>query len=456
MNANNKSERGQAIVFLTLGFIVFLGFVALAIDGGMLYANRRNTKNASDASSLSGGGAAALSISNSAAAGEPGSIYTDWDCYSPAVANALYAANNSAINRAASNKFTLGIDSAPYDGVIENNTVASVCGEYDNGSYIDRYIDVTTGISQTTEASFAQVLYPGKLTNVVNATTRVRPMMPFVFGNAVVSLNNSCPPGGLEFKGGGTAASYVTITGGGLFSNSCIQADGNVHVVIEEGEEPIESTCLGDGCYDPDGGAYIDPPPEEGGPELPAYSYSLEPPDCYPNDATFTDYPAFNGSGTISPGRYPSIRLVAGRTVTMEPGLYCIMGSGAFTILGGQLTGTGVTIYLENGNFSSAGSATVKLIACRELECENHAMSKVLIYAETGDVSLNGTSDSDYTGLVYAPEGLITLGGVNSAIGEVHVQLVAWDVSIVGNVTLDIHYDDAQQYWKFAQIELYK
>jgi hypothetical protein len=141
----------------------------------------------------------------------------------------------------------------------------------------------------------------------------------------------------------------------------------------------------------------------------------------------------------------------------MEPGLYCIMGSGNFSVLGGVLTGPGVTIYLQNGNYSSAGSATINLASCMSSEdCTMYAMNKVLFYAGTGNVSLEGNGDSDYTGLVYAPQGQIDLGGTGSTLGTVHVQLVGWDVVIHGDASLEMIYDDAQQLWKSAQIELYK
>jgi Putative Flp pilus-assembly TadE/G-like len=454
MNPQKISERGQAIVFLVLGFVVFLGFVGLAIDGGMLYSNRRNTKNASDASSLSGGGAAALSLANSAAAGEDGAIYTEWDCTSLEVWEAKNLAVNSAIARAGSNNFT--ITGSPYDTDPQDfNTATAICGVEVNPSYEDKFIDVYTVISQTTEASFAQVLYPGKLTNVVSATTRVRPMMPFVFGDAIVALNDSCPPGGIEFKGGGTGDSEVHVYGGGLFSNSCIKANGNVDVVIEG--DDIDNTCLGEDCWEAVGGATITPEPEAGGPELPAYSYSLDPPNCYPSDPSFINRRYNGGDGTIYPGRYDrNIQITPNATVTMEPGLYCMMGSADFSA-SGILTGAGVTIYFENGGYTSAGSGTINLSSCMSVEdCETYAMNKVLMYAAHGDVGLRGNGDSDYTGLVYAPDGLIELGGTGSALGEVHVQLVGWDIMIHGDADLNIVYDDAQQLWKSAQIELYR
>ena len=62
---HQKSERGQAIVVIAVSLVVLLGFAALAIDGGMVYADRREIKNVADAAALSGGGIAALSLDNS-------------------------------------------------------------------------------------------------------------------------------------------------------------------------------------------------------------------------------------------------------------------------------------------------------------------------------------------------------------------------------------------------------
>jgi uncharacterized membrane protein len=59
-----KTENGQALVLIALAFVAMLGFVALAIDGGMIYSDRRFAQNGADAASLAGGGKAALSLEN--------------------------------------------------------------------------------------------------------------------------------------------------------------------------------------------------------------------------------------------------------------------------------------------------------------------------------------------------------------------------------------------------------
>ena len=75
--------------------VVFLGFVALAIDGGMALADRRHSQNAADSSTLAGGAAAALVLENAHI------DYSNWHCHSPAVNNA----DNTAISRASANGF---------------------------------------------------------------------------------------------------------------------------------------------------------------------------------------------------------------------------------------------------------------------------------------------------------------------------------------------------------------
>ena len=72
----HPSEQGQVIIFLVVGLVAFLGFVGLAIDGGMAYSDRRYAQNSSDASSLAGGGEAVLHLENTHV------FYETWSCSS--------------------------------------------------------------------------------------------------------------------------------------------------------------------------------------------------------------------------------------------------------------------------------------------------------------------------------------------------------------------------------------
>ncbi len=144
----------------------------------------------------------------------------------------------------------------------------------------------------------------------------------------------------------------------------------------------------------------------------------------------------------------------------MRSGLYCfqngirVNGGGTLQseVLGSSAE-VGVTIVVLNGNFDVAGNATVKLKApppdCDAvadsygLTCPP-AVPGMLIYlppGSNGNVSIAGTSDSEYTGTVYAPDGFIDIGGTTSTIADIWAQFVASSILVHGDTTLNIHYD---------------
>ena len=81
-----SSERGQAIVLVALGFVVLLGFAALAVDGSMVYADRRFAQNAADAASLAGGSEAAIRLENAYVS------FASWNCGGQEINNAIAGA----------------------------------------------------------------------------------------------------------------------------------------------------------------------------------------------------------------------------------------------------------------------------------------------------------------------------------------------------------------------------
>src|SRR5690349_14560465 len=48
------SEKGQALIIITLAAIGLFAFAALAIDGSMAFSNKRHAQNAADTSALAG------------------------------------------------------------------------------------------------------------------------------------------------------------------------------------------------------------------------------------------------------------------------------------------------------------------------------------------------------------------------------------------------------------------
>lgn len=436
-----KSEKGQALILMILAMVVLFGFAALAIDGGMIYSDRRHAQNAADAASLAGGATSAQIFENSS----PIMDYSNWNCSSETMTTASQAARNASISRAAGNDYIID------ENIGDNNGVTTTCGQFDNISFIDKYIDVRTLITKDTETTFAHFVFSGPLRNTVEAITRVRPRAPLAFGNAIVTLSEECDPGGMVFDGSST----VAVSGGGIFSNSCITASGSVTVGVSGG---YDITCVEPDCFTQAGGSgSVSPTPEEGtGVPLPPGALSIPAPDCsaLPNRSSPP-----NG-GTIQEGKYNGITLNAQKSLTMEHGLYCLTND--FNIGGnGIVMGDGVTIYLISGNFDAAGSASVNLVAPPARDCTYcpEAIGGVLIYLAKGNdgvVNLRGSSDSNYQGLVYAPDGTIEVGGSGSLMSSIHAQLVAENVKIHGNVDISLSFDDMTAYQNPAMLELYK
>src|SRR5438105_14500098 len=59
MMTRNRRRKlaGQAILIMTLSIVVLTGLLAIAVDGGMIYLDKRRLQNASDSGALAGGDA---------------------------------------------------------------------------------------------------------------------------------------------------------------------------------------------------------------------------------------------------------------------------------------------------------------------------------------------------------------------------------------------------------------
>jgi len=432
------SEKGQAMVLMVLALVGLFGFAALAIDGGMVYADRRYTQNASDASSLAGAAAAAVSIENSAMS------FQQWNCGDARMYNAIQAAEDAAVNRAADNDFII-------DKIItDNHGVTANCGQHNNGAWIEKYIDITTLISSTTPTSFVHLVYPGPLTNNVESVARVRPRTALAYGQAIVALNDAdCldNTNGLVFSGNNN----IQIFDGGTFSNGCMTGNGNsftLHVIngmnTYAGLGQLQGTTNN-----------IHPPPEYHEDQLDPESYAIDPPDC----SGLPDQGSSNLDGTISPGVYTSIRLNNGELI-MNPGLYCLTRSpNALTINGGKVIGDGVTIYLINGGGSISGNSIAELEAPDKSPDPSPAIPGLLFYMAPGNtqlLSLTGNDESWFVGTILAPDGEVKLAGTSGTQATFNTQVIGWNVEVEGTAALDINFNGDENHTKPTKIDLYK
>jgi hypothetical protein len=434
----NNHESGQVLILLVLALTGMFAFTALAIDGGMVYSDRRIAQNGADAASLAGAGKAAEYVR---AAGLL-STSEDFDCSifaSGGETNSLQA----AIDRADSNGFEI-------DTVIsDKNGVTLDC---DDGA--DPHVDVRVLITTQTQTSFAHLVFGGSFINTVEAVTRVRPRSVVGQGNAIVSLTDECSGTlkGTRFDGNGN----TTVTGGGIFSHSCIQLNGHAGTItVTDGSVNYMSSYNNNNMT-------INVTPTQISEPLPIKLNPIDPPEECKNGG----WQAGVISGTTAyPGAYSGIRINNNEELDLKPGLYCIL-NGNFVVNGGaKLSGSDVTIFLDKGNFDTAGLAEVNIDA-PPVGCEaggSHAaegcppsMGGMLIFAELGDVSLLGTSDSSYIGTVYAPNGLIEVGGTSSEISDIGASLIGNTVKVHGDTEINIHYRPEDMYHWPTQLDFYR
>lgn len=433
MNPRSNSESGQAIVLLVISLVVLLGFTALAIDGGMVYSDRRVAQNAADTAALAGGGAAASGIAENLI--EYDNFTDHCNPNSETMSQILNNARNAAIARAATNSFVINLDQT------DGNYVSADCII----SGFERYLKVRTSINSETSTSFAHLLFSEPLRNVVEAETIIYPTMPLAYGNMIVALKKDVCPG-IELKG----TSDIDLTGGGVYSNSCLYGNGNITTTVNNGDIIYMTEII------ENGGPEFTPPPATGEDFLVMDPYP--PPEC--SEVPVQTTPPQAGDYSLPPGRYPEIRHNSGN-LTLQEGLYCVEGD--FYINSESLTGNGVTIYSANGNFEIGGSVLVNLTA--PTDCGNDssvcppAIEGMLIYMATGDVTITGGGDLYIAGTIYAPGGHVALGGTPAATSvdrEYHVQVIGGTVSLHGTPGVEFIFNKDENVSIPANLNLYK
>jgi hypothetical protein len=409
MITHKQSERGQALIFIVVGFILILGFVGLAIDGGKVYSDRRHAQNSADASTLAGGGAAALSMEDSHL------TYLQFSCTSgdSRIEAAKQAAIDAAISRATSNGFTIDTDVADAHGV------TAACGTDTSQGYVDKYIDVTVKIKTLTQPTFASFLFGQGLESKVEAVTRVRPRMQLALGHAITALNPAGCQGqqnGAGFHGNGN----IELWGGGIFSNGCLRADGTPTINTHNGTNDFGGEVINPEKFSP--------PPNDISLMMPQELYSVPAPDC--TNRWFSDL-----------------------TSPLTPGLYCIDGD---LTLHDELVGDGVTIYMKNGDIKINGNPHIDLKAPAIDANSAPAIPGVLIYApETNHstITLNGNSVSNFTGVIYAPGADINLLGTGN-LDAYDVQIIGFNVEVGGTSDTYVSYCSCMNYTKPTSMDL--
>ena len=237
MKKAKRSESGQVFVILALVVVGLIGFTALAIDGGMVYAERRRAQNAVDAGAL----AAALAKTQS---------------------NNVHVA---ALNRTNSNGYDTSwgpCDPAGVDCTLGtgSNWTVEVTNPPRVGDFAGRDEYIRLVIATKVDTAFAHLVFKGGLQTTVDAVSRAWPAQNILPGYALYGATKTeCK--GLWFSGTGN----TTITGGSVFSNSSASSvscqsgvqDGNGDVTVGPSPQNIQVV----GNFDMGGSGSVDPLP---------------------------------------------------------------------------------------------------------------------------------------------------------------------------------------------------
>lgn len=394
------TQRGQALIIIALAAVTLFAFTALAIDGGMVFSDRRHAQNAADTAALG----AALSK----------------------IRGGLWA--QAGLDRAASNGYennissTVEVYSPPVDGDYEGNS---------------EYVQVK--ITSHVKTFFARILGFQQITNKVEAIARAvsSTISPLFAGNAVVGLApDDCRA--VMYQGNAN----TTIQGGGIFVNSdcqsaaffnhsssaqltapCLQAVGGIQA--QPGVLNIPTSCI-----------------QSGPPNVIAYNY---PPDniAFPNISCPSG--ESQDGNTLSPGTYSGQFPPNGITY-LNGGTYCV--SGDFSVHGGDtLIGHDVIIIMISGDVIFNGGATIELSGPPGPQTQENPLGGLLLYmpmTNSGTITINGNSESGFTGTILAPAADISIEGTGDS--GLHGQIIGYTVDLSGSSETTIVYNDSENW----------
>ncbi len=444
---DHQKESGQVLILIAVAFIVLLGFTALAIDGGMIYSDRRQAQNAADAAALAG----ALQKAEG-----------QLDTTAIAKAEEVLAVNH-------------------YDPAQASIVVST--GSDSDGSYFQVQVD----LSSITKMFFAHLFGFNEVENKVNAVAKTRGSFGGPEGAAIIAMGDCTIPvkdggvkhlitlngGGAEDKGGG-----LVVLNGDIFLNS----PGPDVCPIELTSAPksigvlaVNGNIISVGSYDYPWEPMIDPSPitqhdANGGLRIGDPLEGLDEPVCNSNGSV--DSPNVYNPGNYGEGY--SLDFPTDGDITLKPGIYCIYGDSKnpkdiSMASGSSISGDGVVLYLANLGAKFSGQALVHLTAPTDTNCEGTAgdpsnicdYNGMVIFSargNTAEIEFSGNGHTEVWGTVYALDGSVRADGGGSEQDEwvVRGQVITKNLVGNGSGTFSVLYDDEWIYHGKPKIALTK
>lgn len=396
-----RAQPGQAILLIALLMVVLLGFIGLAIDGGILYKMQRDARNAADAATMA-------------------AIYrlcTNGDSAAVQSAGLAAASANGFDNDGVTNRVT--ITNPPGSGPAAGNP---------------QYVEVTVWADSPTY--LIQLVYPGPTEVTARAVGHCRPQQPALPGYALLALAAQNPSKtGLTVSGGGN----ITITNAGAFSNSTNTTNGSITVSGDNTNFTADGSIDAVGTIAVNGvGATFGPTYSTGNLPMEDPLADLPEPE---NPGNCQNVPPIHNGDDVAlpPGCYTGVQMNGG-TLTLSGGIYYFTGD--VTITNGDFIATDVMIFLASDGFQMTGG---ELVLTAMSPATNPVWAGMAMYSsrsntgENDSIKLTAQSSTTLIGTIYAPGVDVELSAHtgDTVIG----QIIADVVMVSGQGDFYITYD---------------
>lgn len=389
MERSNKSiavmllaEDGQTVILAVFCMSVLLGFLALAVDVGLLFHARRVAQTAADSGAIAG--AEEINYGDVTEAAQA-------DAARNGVSNGVQGAS-------------VTVNHPPASGPYAGNTA---------------YVEVIT--SQPQPTYFMNVFGRSSVNVVGRAVATPTPVQ-----NCIYTLN----PTGTDM--GLSGGADVQMPGCGIIDNS-----GSTTALQVTGNSTLTASTIGIvGGYSISNGSVINPNPSIAVSPTSDPLALLQPPafstsSCLPN-------PNYGGGVTYTVGSggtmcFSGLSVAGGSTLTFNPGIYVI--NGTFSVSGGAaLSGSGVTFYLpQGGSVSISGGGILNLKAPT-----SGPFNGILFYEDRSDTQsglISGGANSTLQGIIYFPNAGLTLSGGTDS--QTYASIIAGSLSFSGGTVLE-------------------
>lgn len=438
---SNRSEKGQSLVLFALALVILMAFIALSLDGGMVFAARSNSQTSTDSAAF----AAGLAIAQK----------SDWKTQDVSYLRSLAK--------------TAALDAAKKNGFANDGKTNWITVNYPplSGAYINDKNYVQVLIRSRVPTSFLQMVSTQVAENTTEAVVHIigsEGGNPLGGGNVLNATDKTACSG---FDASNNTKIYVQ-GGGGIFVNSsCTSGTKALHSTGSAVVSSVSGVISTVGGYLIENAGAISPTPKTGAAQQ---TYGDIPvPDCtqasnFGNASGWnnrpSNYTAWQPSAyQLKPGVYPGgMSLGNGMSATLAPGLYCFNGDVSWQT-SGTISAEGVIFVFNNVNFSCAnGSPRVQWTA------NNSGLSLLttsgkmvdfrgmLVVANPSNnttsktMTFGGGNSSYVRGTIYAPNILLTYGNGTYNF-NINTEVFARKIVMNGGSSNNF-YSDSSYFWR--------